>query len=70
MMTLTHQQDESLRTELEEKRLAWQAAKSDFLHYTEQLKELNSKPDVSDDSACIFNAKWNTKCKRNTKCQI
>ncbi len=38
------QQDESLRTELEEKRLAWQAAKSDFLHYTEQLKELNSEP--------------------------
>lgn len=38
------QQDESLRTELEEKRLAWQAAKSDFLHYAEQLKELNSEP--------------------------
>ncbi|HAD69108.1 MAG TPA: chromosome segregation protein SMC [Acinetobacter radioresistens] len=37
------QQDESLRTELEEKRLAWQAAKSDFLHYAEQLKELNSE---------------------------
>lgn len=38
------QQDESLRTELEEKRLAWQAAKLDFLHYAEQLKELNSEP--------------------------
>ncbi len=38
------QQDESLRTELEERRLAWQAAKSDFLHYAEQLKELNSEP--------------------------
>ena len=37
------QQDEQLRTELEAKRLAWQAAKSDFQHYSEQLKELNSE---------------------------
>ena len=37
------QQDEKLRTTLEEKRLAWQAAKSDLQHYSEQLKELNSK---------------------------
>jgi chromosome segregation protein len=35
------QQDEKLRTELEAKRLAWQAAKSDLQHYSEQLKELN-----------------------------
>ncbi|WP_374667296.1 chromosome segregation protein SMC [Acinetobacter sp.] len=40
----SHQlQDEKLRTELEEKRLAWQAAKSDLQHYSEQLKELNSE---------------------------
>lgn len=37
------QQDEKLRTTLEEKRLAWQAAKSDLQHYAEQLKELNSE---------------------------
>ena len=37
------QQDEQLRTELEAKRLAWQAAKSDLQHYSEQLKELNSE---------------------------
>ncbi|MCJ0927963.1 chromosome segregation protein SMC [Acinetobacter lwoffii] len=37
------QQDEKLRTTLEEKRLAWQAAKSDLQHYSEQLKELNSE---------------------------
>ena len=37
------QRDEKLRTELEEKRLAWQAAKSDLQHYTEQLKEMNSE---------------------------
>lgn len=35
------QQDEQLRSELEAKRLAWQAAKSDLQHYSEQLKELN-----------------------------
>ena len=35
------QQDEKLRTQLEEKRLAWQAAKSDLQHYSEQLKEMN-----------------------------
>ena len=35
------QQDEKLRTALEAKRLAWQAAKSDLQHYSEQLKELN-----------------------------
>lgn len=37
------QQDEKLRTALEEKRLAWQAAKSDLQHYSDQLKELNSE---------------------------
>ena len=37
------QQDEKLRTELEQKRLAWQSAQSDLQHYTEQLKELNSE---------------------------
>ncbi len=37
------QRDEKLRTELEEKRLAWQAAKSDLQHYTEQLKAMNSE---------------------------
>jgi chromosome segregation protein len=37
------QQDEKLRSTLEEKRLAWQAAKSDLQHYAEQLKELNSE---------------------------
>lgn len=37
------QQDEKLRTQLEEKRLAWQVAKSDFQHYSEQLKEMNSE---------------------------
>nr|WP_174507500.1 chromosome segregation protein SMC [Acinetobacter sp. Marseille-Q1620] len=38
-----HQQsDEKLRSALEDKRLAWQSAKSDLQHYTEQLKELNS----------------------------
>ena len=39
-----HQQnDERFRTQLEEKRLAWQVAKSDLQHYSEQLKELNSE---------------------------
>ncbi len=37
------QQDEQLRAKLEEKRLAWQSAKSDYQHYSEQLKELNSE---------------------------
>ena len=37
------QQDEKLRSELEEKRLAWQVAKSDFQHYSEQLSALNSE---------------------------
>ena len=37
------QQDETLRTELETKRLAWQAAKSDLQHYSEQLKELHAE---------------------------
>ena len=35
--------DETFRTQLEEKRLAWQVAKSDLQHYSEQLKELNSE---------------------------
>lgn len=39
-----HQQnDERFRAQLEEKRLAWQVAKSDLQHYSEQLKELNSE---------------------------
>src|SRR5690606_39718028 len=37
------QQDEKLRTALEAKRLAWQAAKSDLQHYSEKLKELNQE---------------------------
>ncbi|OTG74426.1 chromosome segregation protein SMC [Acinetobacter terrae] len=37
------QQDERLRGQLEEKRLAWQVAKSDFQHYSEQLNALNSE---------------------------
>ena len=37
------QQDERLRSQLEEKRLAWQAAKSDFQHYSEQLKAMDSE---------------------------
>lgn len=37
------QQDEKLRGQLEEKRLAWQVAKSDFQHYSEQLNALNSE---------------------------
>ena len=36
------QQDEKLRGHLEEKRLAWQVAKSDSQHYSEQLAALNS----------------------------
>lgn len=37
------QQDEQLRAQLEEKRLAWQSAKSDYQHYSELLKDLNSE---------------------------
>jgi len=37
------QQDEKLRTELESQRLAWQAAKSDLQHYSEQLTELETE---------------------------
>ena len=37
------QQDEKLRGQLEQKRLAWQVAKSDFQHYSEQLHALNSQ---------------------------
>ncbi|WP_288401079.1 chromosome segregation protein SMC [uncultured Acinetobacter sp.] len=36
------QKDEQVREQLEKKRLAWQAAKSDREHYLEQLKELNA----------------------------
>jgi len=32
-----------VREQLEQKRLAWQAAKSDREHYLEQLKELNAE---------------------------
>lgn len=47
------QQDEQLRAELEQKRLAWQAAKSDLEHYTAQLAELEEKklPEVQIDLA-------------------
>jgi chromosome segregation protein len=38
------QQDEEVRELLEQKRLAWQAAKSDLTHYTEQLEQLNAEP--------------------------
>ena len=37
------QNDETLRSQLEEKRLAWQVAKSDLQHYSEQLQELNAE---------------------------
>ena len=37
------QKDELVREQLEQKRLAWQAAKSDREHYLEQLKELNAE---------------------------
>ena len=40
----SQQKDEQVRDELEQKRLAWQAAKSDREHYLEQLKELNAEP--------------------------
>ncbi|RZF52651.1 chromosome segregation protein SMC [Acinetobacter halotolerans] len=41
---LAQQKDEQVREQLEQKRLAWQAAKSDREHYLEQLKALNSDP--------------------------
>ncbi|EPG36763.1 chromosome segregation protein SMC [Acinetobacter colistiniresistens] len=37
------QKDEQVREQLEQKRLAWQTAKSDREHYLEQLKELNAE---------------------------
>ena len=37
------QQDETLRTALEQQRLAWQAAKSDLQHFSDQLKALDSE---------------------------
>ncbi|KXO74781.1 chromosome segregation protein SMC [Acinetobacter venetianus] len=40
---LAQQKDEQVRELLEQKRLAWQAAKSDREHYLEQLKELNTE---------------------------
>ncbi|MFW1857857.1 chromosome segregation protein SMC [Acinetobacter defluvii] len=43
MRHLHQQNDEKLRTQLEEKRLAWQVAKSDLQHYSEQLNALNAK---------------------------
>ena len=43
-LRLLHQQnDEQLRTQLEAKRLAWQSAKSDLQHYSDQLKEMNAE---------------------------
>ena len=39
----TQQQDEQLREQLEQKRLAWQAAKSDREHYLQQLAELHAE---------------------------
>ena len=43
MRHLHQQNDEKLRTQLEEKRLAWQVAKSDLQHYSDQLNALNAK---------------------------
>lgn len=40
----TQQRDEQLRDQLEQKRLSWQAAKSDLEHFQEQLKGLGSEP--------------------------
>lgn len=40
---LAQQKDEQVRELLEQKRLAWQAVKSDREHYLEQLKELNTE---------------------------
>lgn len=39
----TEQRDEKVRADLEQKRLAWQAAKSDLEHYQEQLVALNAE---------------------------
>ncbi|WP_130802303.1 chromosome segregation protein SMC [Acinetobacter ihumii] len=39
----TQQRDEQLREQLEQKRLSWQAAKSDLEHFQEQLKEMGSE---------------------------
>ncbi|OTG83907.1 chromosome segregation protein SMC [Acinetobacter sp. ANC 4648] len=43
MRHLHQQNDEQLRSKLEDKRLAWQAAKSDLQHYSDQLNALNSE---------------------------
>ena len=43
MRHLHQQNDEQLRTKLEERRLAWQSAKSDLQHYSDQLKEMNAE---------------------------
>ena len=43
MRHLHQQNDEQLRNKLEEKRLAWQSAKSDLQHYSDQLKEMNAE---------------------------
>ncbi|MBJ9986610.1 chromosome segregation protein SMC [Acinetobacter sp. S40] len=39
----TQQREEQLREQLEQKRLNWQAAKSDLEHFQEQLKDLGSE---------------------------
>lgn len=54
-----------MREQLEQKRLAWQAAKSDREHYLEQLKELNSEP-VSDLSIEIKEHQQNWKKHNNS----
>ena len=46
MRHLHQQNDEQLRNQLEEKRLAWQATKSDLQHYSDQLKAMNSEPQL------------------------
>ncbi|ENU57206.1 Chromosome partition protein smc [Acinetobacter guillouiae MSP4-18] len=43
MRHLHQQNDEQLRIKLEERRLAWQSAKSDLQHYSDQLKEMNAE---------------------------
>ena len=43
MRHLHQQNDEQLRTKLEEKRLSWQSAKSDLQHYSDQLKEMSAE---------------------------
>ena len=48
----TQQQDEVLRQALEEKRLAWQAAKTDAAHYAAQLVEMAAEAvEMADDLA-------------------